>query len=67
VFQDISLNIKGLKSLNIAIGGLVVSLLAIGLKVRWFEPGKGRLIFKVDKNTRHDVLRRGSKAVGPMS
>jgi hypothetical protein len=39
----------------------VVSVLATGPKVR------GRWIFKGDKNPEHNFLRRGSKAVGPMS
>jgi hypothetical protein len=36
------------------LGGLVVSVLATGPKVRW--------IFKGDKNPEHHFLRRGSKA-----
>jgi hypothetical protein len=50
------------------LGGLVVSVLATGPKVRGFDPGRGRWIFfKGDKNPEHHFLRRGSKAVGPMS
>jgi hypothetical protein len=37
------------------LGGLVVSVLATGPKVRGFDPDRGRCIFK------------GDKAVGPMS
>jgi hypothetical protein len=32
------------------LGGLVVSLLATGPKVRGFDPDRGRWIFKGDKN-----------------
>jgi hypothetical protein len=46
----------------IVLGGLVVIVLAIGLKVR----GRGLWIFMGDTNPYHDFLRRGSKAVGPM-
>jgi hypothetical protein len=33
----------------VALGGLVVSVLATGPKVRGFKPGRGRWIFKGDK------------------
>jgi hypothetical protein len=45
------------RSTLVAVGGLVVSVLATGPKVRGFDPDRGRWIFKG----------RGSKAVGPMS
>jgi hypothetical protein len=45
----------------------VVSMLATGPKVRGFDPDRGRWIFNGDKNPEHHFLRRGSKAVGPMS
>jgi hypothetical protein len=48
------------------LGGLVVSVLATGPKVRGFDPDRGRG-FKGDKNPEHHFLRKGSKAVGPMS
>jgi hypothetical protein len=51
----------------VALGGLVVNVLAIGPKVRGLKPGRGRCDFKGDKNPQHDFLRRVSKAVGPMS
>jgi hypothetical protein len=35
---------------GVAFGGLVVSVLATGPKVRGFSPGRGRWIFKGDKN-----------------
>jgi hypothetical protein len=38
------------------LGGLVVIVLAMGLKVRGFKPGRGRLIFKGDKNPQHDFF-----------
>jgi hypothetical protein len=52
---------------HVDLGGLVVSVLATGPKVRGFDPDRGRWIFKGDKNPEHYFLRRGSKAVGPMS
>jgi hypothetical protein len=51
----------------IASGDLVVSVLAIGHKVCGFKPGRGRLIFKGDKNPQHAFLRSESKAVRPIS
>jgi hypothetical protein len=51
----------------VALGGLVVSVLATVPKVRGFDPDRGRWIFKGDKNPEHHSLRRGSKAVSPMS
>jgi hypothetical protein len=53
--------------LVIVLGGLVVIVLAIGPKIRGFQPGRGRWIFKGGKNPQHDCVRRGSKAVGPVS
>jgi hypothetical protein len=44
----------------VILSGLVVIMLATGLKVHGFKPGWGRWICK------GDLLRRGSKAVGPM-
>jgi hypothetical protein len=41
--------------------------IATGPKVHGFDPDQGRWIFKGDKNPEHHFLRRGSKAVGPMS
>ena len=51
-------NITFIKVPYVALGGLVVSVL---------DPDRGRWIFKGDKNPEHHFLRRGSKAVGPMS
>jgi proteasome assembly chaperone (PAC2) family protein len=46
------------------LGGLEVSVLATGPKVRGFDPDRGFLrVIKIH----HHFLRRGSKAVGPMS
>jgi hypothetical protein len=49
---------------TVDLGRLVVSVLATGPHVRGFDPDRGRWIFK---NPEHHFLRRGSKAVGPMS
>jgi hypothetical protein len=35
---------------QVALGGLVVNVVAIGPKVRGFKPGRGQHIFKNDKN-----------------
>jgi hypothetical protein len=43
------------------------NLLWTGPKVRGFDPDRGRWIFKGDKNPEHNFLRRGSKAVSPLS
>jgi hypothetical protein len=42
--------------LNADLGGLVVSVLATGPKVRGFDPDRGRWIFKGDKNPAHNFL-----------
>jgi hypothetical protein len=44
----------------------VVSMLASGIQHRGFEPGRSRRIFRA-KIPHHAFLRRGSKAVCPMS
>jgi hypothetical protein len=49
------------------LGGVMFNVLVIGPKVRRFKPGRRRWTFKGDKNQRQTFLRRGSKAVGPMS
>jgi hypothetical protein len=41
------------KRLPVDLGGLVVSVLATGPKVRGFDPDRGRWIFKGDKNPEH--------------
>ena len=43
-------NLYSLISYDVALGGLVVSVLATGPKVRGFDPDRGRWIFKGDKN-----------------
>ena len=48
-------------------GGPVVIILASGSEVRGFDPGRGRWIFSERKNLEYDFLRKGSKAVGPVS
>jgi hypothetical protein len=55
-----------LTTVFVVLGGLILSVIAIGSKVRGFIPGQERLIFKGDKNLRYAFLRRGSKAVGPL-
>ena len=52
---------------NVDPGGPVVILLATESEVRGFKPGRGRWIFSERKNPDHDFLRKGSKAVGPLS
>jgi hypothetical protein len=47
--------------------GLVVSTLASGTRVHGFKPGRSRRIFSGEKNPLHAFLRKGSKAVCPMS
>ena len=48
-------------------GGLVVIILATRSEVRRYKPGRGRWIFSERKNPEYDFLRKGSKAVGPVS
>ena len=48
-------------------GGPVVIILASGSDVGGFDPGRGRWIFSERKNPEYDFLRKGSKAVGPVS
>jgi hypothetical protein len=43
-------NIQNAYNPKFALGGLVVSVLATGPKVRGFNPGRGRWIAKGDKN-----------------
>jgi hypothetical protein len=51
---------------KVILGGLVVSVIVIGPKVRGLKPGLGRWIFKDDNNLQHTFLWRGSKAIIPM-
>ena len=44
-----------------------INLTIFGTQVRGFKPGRSRQIFKGEKNPQHVFLRRGSKAVCPMS
>ena len=48
-------------------GGPVVIIFASGSEVRGFDSGWGRWIFSERKNPEYDFLRKGSKAVGPVS
>jgi hypothetical protein len=43
-------------TLIVALGGLVVSVFAIGPKIRGFNPGWGRCIFRGYKNPQHDFF-----------
>jgi hypothetical protein len=43
------------------------SVLPLGTQVRGFKPGRSREDVSGRKNPQHAFLRRGSKAVGPMS
>jgi hypothetical protein len=45
----------------------MVIVFATELKVRGIKTGRGRWIFKGDKNPKNDFIRRGSKAIAPMS
>jgi hypothetical protein len=51
---------------GVALGGVVVSVLATGPKVRGFKPGRGRWILRVIKSVAR-LPSEGKKAVGPMS
>jgi hypothetical protein len=49
-------------------GGLVVSILATGTRVRGFKPGRSHWIFSgIQKNPQYSFLRKGSKIICPMS
>jgi hypothetical protein len=52
---------------HVVLGGVMTTVLAIGPKVCGFNPGRGRRIFKGDKNPQYAFLRRGSKVVGLVS
>jgi hypothetical protein len=51
----------------VVVGDLVVSVLALGSKVRGFKPDRGRWSYNGDKSPQHAFLRGGIKAVGSMS
>jgi hypothetical protein len=53
-----------LKCDTVVLCAVMVSVLAIGLEACGFQPGRGRWIFKDDKNPQHDFLWR-SKPVCP--
>ena len=48
-------------------GGQVVIILSTGSEFRWFKPGQGQWIFSEHKNPEYDFLRKGRKAIGPVS
>ena len=66
VSQFISLTIFYI-SLSVGPGSPMVIILATGSKVRGYKPGGGRWIFSERKNPEYDFLRKGSKAVDPVS
>ena len=48
-------------------GGLGVIIFASGSEVRGFDPGRVRRTSSERKNPEYDFLRKGSKALGPVS
>ena len=48
-------------------GGPMIIILASGSEVRGLDPGRGRWIFSERKNPEYGFLRKGSKAMGPVS
>jgi hypothetical protein len=54
------------KASKVVLGGLVVSVLAIGPKVRWLKPGRREWISMGNENLKCAFLLRGSTAVGPL-
>lgn len=66
-FIKCSLVIKLLTFEGVAIGGLVVAWLRLDPRFAGSNPAENDGFFKVHKNKSHDFLRRGSKAVRPMS
>ena len=55
------------KDFAVGPGGLGVIIFATGSKIRRFDPGRGQWIFSERKNLEYEFLRKGSKAVGPVS
>ena len=55
------------KYLTVDPSGPVVIILASGSEVHGFDPGWGRWIVSERKNPEYGFLRKGSKAVGPVS
>ena len=45
----------------------IAASVVFSTQVRGFKPGRSGRIFKGEKNPQRAFLRRGSKAVGPMS
>ena len=48
-------------------GGPMVIILVIGSEIHEFKPGRGLMDFSERKNPEYDFLRKGSKAVGPVT
>jgi hypothetical protein len=57
--------LKTQQSLSVILGGLVVTVFAIGPMVCVFKSDRGQHIFKGDKNPEYTFLWRESKAIGP--
>jgi hypothetical protein len=51
----------------VVLGHAMIIVFTISSTGREFKPGRGRWIFKDDKNPEHDFIRRVSKAVDPAS
>ena len=71
-FLDSENSIEYLKKIGLLLEGrrsqcLGVIIIASGSEVSGFDPGRGRLIFSERKNPEYDFLRKGSKAMGPVS
>jgi hypothetical protein len=67
VLTTVMENAEDSKDYRSGFGGLVLSMLVFGTRVRGFKPGRSRPIFFGWKNPQHAFLRKGSKAVCPMS
>ena len=48
-------------------GDPMVIIFATGSEIRGFNPGRDRWIFSERKNPEYDFLRKGSKAIGPVT
>ena len=66
ILETTETNTKNFSCYSSGFGGLGVSVLATGTRVRGFKPGQA-VGFLGRINPQHAFLRRGSKDVGPMS
>ena len=60
-------HVKKVMNSKVDSGGSVVIILASGSQVPGFDPGRGRWISSERKNAEYDFLRKGSKAMDPVS